>query len=1092
MKKKSIMFLFLPLFLAAGEIDFGNFYSSRDFWVAGGKVTVLQEPNSLSLEWYPAKRQLMECNFLARPNLGTFEKIVFTCPILQSEKGKLLAVTLRLIDAKGEVFNFPNYIKPGQKELSYTIEAANLKNFSSWPSNPKFKADRKLDFPVNLLGFSLNYPKKSADGEIKILGVSYNKTPHEPEIIYGGEGKTLSVKDFTPKKNGKVTTYTYTPGMLFPTLKGGQFRLRLDGAAQDIQSAELVFRRGNTMTVKLKKTVPGNGNDLVFPVIYELDESRVTLNSLSVTVKDGKNAVPLDITYEKPRLKFAFNIGRGSSINVWQAGTKGGLEFENTTAQMVSGTVDFQLFCDQNKLLWELKEPVSVAPGKKAVFDLPELPRFGLYRLNGSLPGAQGQKVAVSKRFAYLPENAPRNHEGMQYGIALLTHSIPRSNRGAIGASMIGIDFVRSTPLWYNIEARKDQWNWKYTDDYVDALKKNGLRWAPIYWCPPRWVTSKDWKPSYTPIMASFGFPLPDYERWEIFVRNCTRRYGKDFRVIEIWNEAELPGFANFTPEEYAELLKRAYKVIKEEYPHIKVSTCGYTCLPGQHPKMTFPDFQPRSLEAARGYYDIHSIHFHNLFAEYVDNITEFLRRRKEEWKVTVPWAANETAVTASFVSRRAQAEVLFQKMIFTHTRNAGAYVWHNMIDLGRNHTNKEHNFGLLDNAMEPKEAFLAFANVVNLFRGAKYLKEYTFEDCYGYLFRRDNKFLLPFWTLYWPSSSRLVIIGNVKGKAVKVDLYGNREELKVVDGKVLFPVTESPATLELEQEDAPRFLGEFFKATANPGEFKLSQKNQISVSGQQKGKNAEVLTVKNGLFNFRTVPMPKQKFISFILRFKTPWGDFDVQQYRTTRYTFPLKDNFNRPADFSMQERSSFTDTSPMDPTYADCVWNGASDCSAKVWLGWKDDHFLVKTVVRDDIHYQNSKGTMIFRGDSLQYFISKSATGGMWKFGIAKDNNGKLHAFCWLAPGKHNGTKMLRSLRYSIERNEARKETIYNLAIPAKLFGIQKGKPFRFNVLVNDNDGRCRVGYHSITEILDDGTNDAGYPEIVFSTPNKKENKK
>lgn len=192
------------------------------------------------------------------------------------------------------------------------------------------------------------------------------------------------------------------------------------------------------------------------------------------------------------------------------------------------------------------------------------------------------------------------------------------------------------------------------------------------------------------------------------------------------------------------------------------------------------------------------------------------------------------------------------------------------------------------------------------------------------------------------------------------------------------------------------------------------------------------------------------------------------------------------------MQERSSFTDTSPMDPTYADCVWNGASDCSAKVWLGWKDDHFLVKTVVRDDIHYQNSKGTMIFRGDSLQYFISKSATGGMWKFGIAKDNKGKLHAFCWLAPGKHNGTKMLRSLRYSIERNEARKETIYNLAIPAKLFGIQKGKPFRFNVLINDNDGRCRVGYHSITEILDDGTNDAGYPEIVFSTPNKKENKK
>ena len=84
------------------------------------------------------------------------------------------------------------------------------------------------------------------------------------------------------------------------------------------------------------------------------------------------------------------------------------------------------------------------------------------------------------------------------------------------------------------------------------------------------------------------------------------------------------------------------------------------------------------------------------------------------------------------------------------------------------------------------------------------------------------------------------------------------------------------------------------------------------------------------------------------------------------------------------------------------------------------------------------------------------------------------------------------MKNIRYQISRNENTGETTYLLELPADKFGIRKDKHFRFNVLVNDNDGRCRVGYHSITEILDDGTNDAGYPEIVFSTPNKKENKK
>ena len=66
---------------------------------------------------------------------------------------------------------------------------------------------------------------------------------------------------------------------------------------------------------------------------------------------------------------------------------------------------------------------------------------------------------------------------------------------------------------------------------------------------------------------------------------------------------------------------------------------------------------------------------------------------------------------------------------------------------------------------------------------------------------------------------------------------------------------------------------------------------------------------------------------------------------------------------------------------------------------------------------------------------------------------------------------------------KNEKDKETLYRIEFPAKELGIIPGKPFRFNIQLNDNDGRCRVGFHAIAEVRDDGKNDTGFPEITFN---------
>ena len=123
-----------------------------------------------------------------------------------------------------------------------------------------------------------------------------------------------------------------------------------------------------------------------------------------------------------------------------------------------------------------------------------------------------------------------------------------------------------------------------------------------------------------------------------------------------------------------------------------------------------------------------------------------------------------------------------------------------------------------------------------------------------------------------------------------------------------------------------------------------------------------------------------------------------------------------------------------------------------------------------------------MIYQGDGLQLFFSRTATGGMWKLGAALDNSGNIQKYCWIKPPNGNGDELLADMKVTASRNQADRETVYLLDFSAQKLGVVLGKPFRFNLLVNDNDGRCRVGYHSLTEVTDNGDNDRGYPIVTF----------
>ena len=91
------------------------------------------------------------------------------------------------------------------------------------------------------------------------------------------------------------------------------------------------------------------------------------------------------------------------------------------------------------------------------------------------------------------------------------------------------------------------------------------------------------------------------------------------------------------------------------------------------------------------------------------------------------PWYANETAVSSSDIGEEKQANVLFEKMIFTMAKGAYGYNWYNLIEKDRYEVgNPERHFGLLMPDLAPKAAYLAYNTVAGYFREAVAVQEYS------------------------------------------------------------------------------------------------------------------------------------------------------------------------------------------------------------------------------------------------------------------------------------------------------------------------------------------------------------------------------
>jgi hypothetical protein len=187
------------------------------------------------------------------------------------------------------------------------------------------------------------------------------------------------------------------------------------------------------------------------------------------------------------------------------------------------------------------------------------------------------------------------------------------------------------------------------------------------------------------------------------------------------------------------------------------------------------------------------------------------------------------------------------------------------------------------------------------------------------------------------------------------------------------------------------------------------------------------------------------------------------------------------RKADFILNTHASVFNFSEKDPNLAYLAWTGPKDLSCEISLGKTSGAMLVRVDVTDDIHFQHYNGGSMWQGDCIQMAFKAPGQNGYWELGLSMRNDGKPDVFCWSRPDGFADPFQ----KVVLKTTPSEGKLLYEATLPYEAFGLSDAileKGIRFNLIVNDNDGKGRKGWIQIAPGIGDTKNPDSYPFVVF----------
>ena len=272
--------------------------------------------------------------------------------------------------------------------------------------------------------------------------------------------------------------------------------------------------------------------------------------------------------------------------------------------------------------------------------------------------------------------------------------------RAATVAQAAGVKWSREEFQWGRIEPRRGEFQWDFYDRLLATAKQHGIQVYAIvgYW--------SGWTKPYT------AEGIDDYVRC---LEALVRRYGRDIRQWEIWNEPNI-FFWQGPKDLYADLLKKSYAAVKRIDPDAEIlglSTAGIDL-----------DYIRRMLELDAPF-DILTIHPYRrtlndqAFLDDLREVSDLVRRpdgsRRPVWLTELGWSTysphNSLRQDFAPTTLRAQAELIVRCYLLAIVSGIDPRTfWYNFRNDGEDPFYFEHQMGIVDRQFRPKPAYRAYA----------------------------------------------------------------------------------------------------------------------------------------------------------------------------------------------------------------------------------------------------------------------------------------------------------------------------------------------------------------------------------------------
>lgn len=706
---------------------------------------------------------------------------------------------------------------------------------------------------------------------------------------------------------------------------------------------------------------------------------------------------------------------------------------------------------------------------------LPQLPTSGIWytHLRISTPDNPDNYRDLTQSFAYMTPAGPTSgqSEGFIFGICShpnWTNDRNIHEREALAMALCGAKVMRMDMEWWGIERSRGKVDYSRYDAIVDIFARQGVEVAAILGKPPEWATTQG--------------NLPDYDAWRSYVRGVFTHFKGRIRYWEGWNEPDLIGFATFDVPEYLKLMT----IVREEadviIPDAIILSGGFATMAAHGSGKG--NFHERAVSEGKGLYDVHAYHEHGIFTHYRRMVDDLFLPMREKHQVTAPWYANETAITSAGHDERFQAVTLFKKFLFSLARGSIGYNWYNLRNKGVNPKSGEHNYGLLLRDFQPKAAYVVFNTLATLFKGKEFIRQLpTGDGVWALEFRDKDETVIAVWNENFNSQAdECLLLSSDAHKVETVDLMANHTPAIRLENLYLIPAGRVPVMLRLSQasriEQAASLMTVSPLSLVIPGQaialmlefnnpFDKNLQYTYSITPPE-GVSMKAPTDKITVLPGSTI----QKTVKLLVsdNFTLPFGEtgallvnysLDIGAFAHT-LSLPLHTATALPTEFKLNKKDQVVSLFDADPTKTHMVWRDTTDLSANVTLDVRDDKLLLSVNVRDDKHVQPGTGGNVWQGDNVQIAMMIPGQQGMWEFGLTHLANSQPEVFTWSAPRNFRETELTPQI--SLHTRREKTFTVYQASIPLKALGMNAQSVrdgFRFNLLVNDNDGDGRKGW-------------------------------